>query len=92
MAKVGFITAIVSFIIGTYLFIEFMATQQWYFALIGLYYVLVAIPFNFLVAFLVAIDSQGKARKNTLIIMFSNIPIALVYLFFAMRLIQKLDV
>jgi hypothetical protein len=92
MAKVGTITAILCFIIGTYLFMEFMVTGRGIYAIMGLYYVLGATIVNLMVILLVVKYSQGKAQRNTILIMLSNIPVALVYLYFAMGLIQKMDV
>lgn len=82
--KIGKLTAICSFLIGTFLFLTYLITNNSGFLPIGFYYLIIIIPLN-LTVLLVVIASvlfrRDKYREylKTIGLMLLNIPIAWLY-------------
>ncbi|SDJ89054.1 hypothetical protein [Chryseobacterium jejuense] len=81
----GKYTFLISFGLGTFLFILFIITQNEFLLLSGFIYVIIAILVNVIVllyellAFLLDV-SEEKSSGNSVLLLLSNIPIAAIYL------------
>ena len=84
-SKLGHITTILSFLIGTCLFVSFKMTHNFDIASFGLIYIMIATLLN-LIIMLIVLSSANIYNPNRKKIIFSgllmliNIPIALLYL------------
>lgn len=82
--KIGRITAISSFALGTFLFLAYSFTKNDAFAITGFYYLLFIIPVNLLVLLALIIAALAKKDRlaehlKTIGLMLLNIPIAWSY-------------
>lgn len=96
MKKRAIIIAVLSFIIGTALFIYFLATGDFEISEYGLYFVSGAFLINVIMLSLVieeiVSNKNFKDHKSTLLIMLTNIPVAIFYFYVVMHIIRSRDV
>lgn len=92
--NLGKMTALLSFIIGTGIFVSFFATSNFNIAFAGFYYLGFAFPVNFIILFIVttkAINNRTNQEKliTTSGLMLLNIPIAAFYVFIFLGFVRN---
>ena len=92
--RIGNRTAIISFILGTILFLAFVFSGSAQLLLIGYFYIIIAGIVNLVVLIWLFVQGSNdnsirKARNRTGFLILANIPIAVVYVFVVMYMLKK---
>jgi hypothetical protein len=95
--RLGKSTTLVSFLIGTLIILGFFLTGEFKLAFVGLFYILIVGGINAIVllAILIKIFKNPEAKKpllHTCLLMFLNIPIMILYCWFALYLLDTLRI
>jgi len=97
LIQLGKLTAIVSFLTGTAIFVLFVFTQYDGLFLFGYYFLLVASIINLCVLLWITTTSTNdsklkKALRNATILILSNIPVAAIYIIGIMTLLSYMRI
>ena len=96
LIKISRVIALISFILGTLVLITFYLSENAIFAIIGLFYVIIATIINsvFLIALLLKLTKRKSNKKQiviSILLAIFNIPIALIYYKIAMFIIGSFE-